>query len=290
MPKVHILLPVHNRKQITLKFIALLKQQTYSHFQLILIDDGSTDGTSKAIKIEMPSAVVIRGAGDWWWAGGLQQGINWLKANQVDYEDIILMINDDVIIEPNFIETGIKLLETKQRMLLQAQAVGLPSASKVDFGVKADLRKLTFDLASNPNEVNCLSTMGLFLRYKDILEIGDFYPKFLPHYLSDYEYTIRAYKKKFYLCSSSELKIWYNEETTGYRHFKQLNFFHFLSEYLSNRSATNPFSWSAFAVLTSPKPMVPIILLEIWKGAVLTIVKRFLAIIYWNIAKNFKSN
>lgn len=62
-------------------------------------------------------------------------------------------------------------------------------------GVYADLKKLTFRQAKTKDEINCLSTRGLFLRVKDFKKIGGFYPKLLPHYLSDYEFTIRAYKK-----------------------------------------------------------------------------------------------
>ncbi|MFN6069271.1 MAG: hypothetical protein ACK45T_19365 [Pseudanabaena sp.] len=45
---------------------------------------------------------IITGLGHWWWAGGLQQGINWLKTNSPNAEDVVLMIKNDVTIKPDF--------------------------------------------------------------------------------------------------------------------------------------------------------------------------------------------
>ena len=70
--KIYILLPVHNRKEITRGFVECLKAQTFQDYRLVLIDDGSNDGTADMVKESIPSVTVLRGIGDWWWAGSLQ--------------------------------------------------------------------------------------------------------------------------------------------------------------------------------------------------------------------------
>ena len=45
---VYILLPVHNRRAITVRMAEALRGQTRQDFQLVLVDDGSTDGTADA--------------------------------------------------------------------------------------------------------------------------------------------------------------------------------------------------------------------------------------------------
>jgi GT2 family glycosyltransferase len=284
MNTVYVLLPVYNRREITLKFVSYLQQQSYQDYKLILIDDGSTDGTEEAVKQQLPSVVVLKGKGHWWWAGGLQQGINWLKSNVKNLDDIVLMINDDTQFTECFFETALEVLKDKKNCFLLAQCFSMQTGACVDVGVHADLKALSFTQASFPEEVNCLSTMGLFSRLENILKVGDFYPLFLPHYLSDYEYTIRAHRKGFKLYTSSELRLWMNEETTGPRHFKELNFSLFLKRYFSKKSAVNPLYWSTFVILAVPKLWVPYHLSKIWLGAVVTIIKRFLYICLWNIA------
>ena len=47
---IYILLPVHNRVEITTRFCECLLLQSYANYKLILIDDGSTDGTADVVK------------------------------------------------------------------------------------------------------------------------------------------------------------------------------------------------------------------------------------------------
>lgn len=120
-------------------------------------------------------------------------------------------------------------------------------------GVYADL-KINFRQAKTKDEINCLSTRGLFLRVKDFKKIGGFYPKLLPHYLSDYEFTIRAYKKKFNLITDDRLKLFVDEETTGYHKLKYNGIKDYYLKYFSNKNPSNPFHWLAFVYLAVPYP------------------------------------
>jgi glycosyltransferase involved in cell wall biosynthesis len=64
--KIFILLPVYNRKDMTEKFIRCLKAQTYQNYHLVLIDDGSTDGTEEMVCSYIQDPTMIRGKGNWW--------------------------------------------------------------------------------------------------------------------------------------------------------------------------------------------------------------------------------
>ncbi|HUK05974.1 MAG TPA: glycosyltransferase, partial [Burkholderiales bacterium] len=44
---LYVLAPVHNRRALTERFIGCLKAQTDRDYRLVLIDDGSTDGTAQ---------------------------------------------------------------------------------------------------------------------------------------------------------------------------------------------------------------------------------------------------
>ena len=122
--KVYLLLPVHNRKKITEKFIDCLSAQTYQNFHLILIDDGSIDGTELMVRKHVQSLTTIRGKGDWWWAGSLQQGYLWLKKQKVSPSDLVLIINDDTYFENNFLEIGVNLFNKLERAMILAQCYG----------------------------------------------------------------------------------------------------------------------------------------------------------------------
>ncbi len=63
-PRIYIILPVHNRIETTHRFIKCLKRQTYTKFHLILVDDGSTDGTEEYVRTELHDVTVIKGNGN----------------------------------------------------------------------------------------------------------------------------------------------------------------------------------------------------------------------------------
>jgi len=45
LPLVSIIIPVLNRKELMKETIQSVQKQTYSNWELCIIDDGSTDGT-----------------------------------------------------------------------------------------------------------------------------------------------------------------------------------------------------------------------------------------------------
>jgi GT2 family glycosyltransferase len=277
MPKVYILLPVHNRKEITRGFVECLAAQTFSDYHLVLIDDGSTDGTAEMVQARIPSTTVLRGSGDWWWAGSLQQGLHWLKKSGAEDGAVVLFINDDVHFAPDYLDRAVRLMADKSRTLVLSRFRKPDTGEVQETGVTANFRRLTFTIAVSADHINCLSTRGLFAHCGDIRAIGGFYPRMLPHYLSDYEYTIRAYRKGFKCETSADLLIEPNTEATGYREMREASFVVFLRKYCSKKSAANPAYWSSFIVLASEPVWLLPNLLRVWIRAGKTVVKALIS-------------
>lgn len=270
--KIYILLPVHNRREITRRFVECLKEQTYQNYHLVLIDDGSTDETEELVLGLIKSVTVIKGQGDWWWAGSLQQGYRWLKSEKIPLSDMVLIINDDTEFDTDFLENGIALLKKQEKTLLLAQCYNKQTQQLINAGVHVDWRKLMFKQAVIPEQINCLSTRGLFLRVSDFFEIGGFYPRLLPHYLSDYEFTIRAQRRGMKLITDPLLRLRLDEDATGYHQFQDEPFIDFLKKYFSKKSAANPLYWTAFIALASPWRWKFSNLLRVWIEAIYKVV------------------
>ncbi len=98
----------HNRRDKTLTALADLIGQKLSDgdiLQILVVDDGGTDGTSEAIRDRFPEARVIAGSGDLFWAGGMRFGFSQLDMSQYD---ALLVFNDDVRLKPGAVRTLIE--------------------------------------------------------------------------------------------------------------------------------------------------------------------------------------
>lgn len=218
----------------------------------MLIDDGSTDGTADMVSSEIRNSSVIRGDGNMWWAGSLQEGFDWLVARNVPDDDIVLIINDDSVIEPDFLSLGVDILTESGDVLLLPQAFCRESGKLIDCGITVDWRRLKFGPPASSDRINCLSTRGLFLRMGTFRKIGGFHPRLLPHYLSDYEFTIRAHRKGCRLVCDPRLKLWMDEGTTGYHSINGEPFHEFARKFFSKKCAMNPVYWVTFVALACP--------------------------------------
>ena len=239
-------------------------KQSYKNFEILLIDDGSSDGTADAVKSLLPATTVITGPGNWWWAGSLQQGYDWLRAQRPALDELVLIANDDTTFGEEFLEEAVRYLACKSRTLLLAQPRSHHTGKVIESRIHLDWDNLSFESTSDPGMVNCLSTRGLFLRIRDLYEIGGFHPKLLPHYFSDFEYTYRAHKLGMTLVSTPEVNLVMDEKSTGIREARAESSIERLKMLLQVRASGNPFYFSAFVMLACPASQVVRNLLRVW--------------------------
>lgn len=252
---IHILLPVHNRASLTCAFVESLRQQTFSEFHLVLVDDGCTDGTAERVRALLPDGrlTVLTGTGTWWWAGSLERAYRHLSSLNPSHGDLVLITNDDVTIQPDFLQQAVAAHERAGGGLVLAQLWLTDREMAVESGVAADLHRLEFPIARKPGDINCLSTRGLVLNWGTMKAIGGFHPRLLPHYLSDYEYTLRAHRKGLPCITDPAFHLSAHPETTGYHEIDPaLPVLPYLCRLFSTKSAQNPLHWSAFVALTCP--------------------------------------
>lgn len=266
-PRVFVLLPVHNRREITRKFINCLAAQTYPKVQLVLIDDGSNDGTAEMVKEVIADARIIKGNGKWWWSGCMQAAYRWLHDHGPAPEDLVLLVNDDITFESDFIANAVKTLEEIPQSLLGAQLRDPLTGDVRESGVHADLRRFEFHIAESPRQINCLPTRALLLRWVDMRRIGGFHPHMLPHYWADYEYTIRATNLGLRCVTHRAVFVTADLDATGDRDLDSLVGWHLVSRLFSIKTPLNPVYRTSFAILASSGMWKIINVLNIWGRA-----------------------
>jgi GT2 family glycosyltransferase len=101
--KIGAVIPTFNRAASLRTILTCL--QTQSHTTSIttipiIVVDGSTDGTLEMLATEFPTAVIVRGDGNWWYTRSINEGIK--KARELDC-NYILTLNDDLTFSADYI-------------------------------------------------------------------------------------------------------------------------------------------------------------------------------------------
>jgi GT2 family glycosyltransferase len=263
---LHIVVPVHNRAAVTERLAAALARQTMSQFRLLLIDDGCTDDTVSRVLARLGAQCVrvLRGNGDLWWAGALQLAYEQLCAEVLDEGDAVLILNDDVEVDDDFLQQGLTVLAESPGACIQA--IGLDTATgTADRGAVVDLARLHFRAARSGEAPNCLSTRGLLMSARSFTRSGGLRPRWLPHYLSDYEFTLRLRRQGRPLIVDERFRARVHFELTGLDVPDLSSPRALWQQAFSNRAKFNPKHWSAFVVMACPSYMMPLHLLGIWK-------------------------
>ncbi len=250
---IHVVTAAHNRCKITEKFVASLCRQTYKDIHLIFVDDGSTDGTSQMVMDHLPESTIIRGDGNLWWAGALQKAYEWVREHAAD-EDGVLITNDDTEYPSDYIEKGIGLLEKYPGTMIAGCGYGMRECRHLDGIFNHSFRDGTGYLLPPDSEGNCASTRSLFLTVEIWKKTGGMHPKLLPQYFSDFEFTIRAWRKGVKIRCSSELTYSFDEGATGDNQYEGLT----TRKLFGKRSGCNPVYRLAFICLSTPPRYLPV--------------------------------
>jgi GT2 family glycosyltransferase len=222
--------------------------------------------------VAYPAVEVIRGPGTWWWAGCLQHGIEWLAGHGVSDSDVVLIANDDTTFDTDYIERAVAYLATHKRSLLLSRSRDPATGEVHETGVHADFLRFRFATARGSQEINCLASRGLFLRWADIRQVGGFHTRLLPHYWSDLEYTRRAYRRGLACTTDASVCLVASPEATGHHYLNHLTGFAFVRRLFSVKTPTNPVYASSFVLLAAPLLLILPALLRVWLVAAAKII------------------
>ncbi|MFK7846880.1 MAG: glycosyltransferase family 2 protein [Rhodothermales bacterium] len=135
--RIAAILASHNRKDLTMQCLSALFTQRSDQLDIraFLLDDGSTDGTSEAVKASFPEAEVIKGDGSYFWNEGMRTAFAAALSSGADY---YLWLNDDTNLAPDavmrLVETHQKLQESNNSRSIVVGSVKDPVSSKLTYG------------------------------------------------------------------------------------------------------------------------------------------------------------
>ena len=231
---IYVLIPVHNRLKLTKNCVnSLLKQKNCEKIKIVIVDDGSTDGTSDYFKKNFPKIDILQGTGNLYWGGAINYGIDYIKKKS-KINDWLLIVNNDTVLTSNSISNLIESsIINNKKVLVGALTVNLKdkktviksgSIVKSWFFNKTEHVYDGLNINSIKNKkklikVDYLTGRCLLHPLNVFKHLGNYDSKNFRHYGADDDFTFRA--KKFgyecLICSSSIVYL----ETEDNKKFKK---------------------------------------------------------------------
>jgi GT2 family glycosyltransferase len=271
--RIFVVIPVHNRVDYTRECLEDLQIQTHPQTTVVVVDDGSTDGTTQMIRLSFPDVVVVPGDGNLWWTGATNAGVRWCL-ERADGDDYVLTLNNDTRLGPEFLATILWSAKEAQDALIGSVAVdSRDGATIVDGGVevswwtasyRAVHRGETIDAARGEIDGNYVAAdvlpgRGTLIPVGVFRSIGLFNEQLLPHYGADYEFARRAVRHGYRVLVDYRSVLISEVRATGMRaDLRPLSASEFIGLFTSRRSASSlRYRWN-YARLCCPPPAIPL--------------------------------
>lgn len=244
--KVAIIIPIFNKIKYTLKCIDSIKNNNYNNYQIIIVDDGSTDNSKDILLNKYGDVKVLDGDGNLWWGGSVNLGIKYALKNNFDY---VLLLNNDNIVDNNFLINLLDLASKNKKLIVGSVVLYNNSNIIKSSGVKINWLKGKFNLVDRNQkynkkykcksffEVDTLGGQGVLIPIQVFKEIGMIDNKNFPQYTGDTDFYLKAKKNDFKIVIQPKSIVWDDVSSTGLIKInRRLSFINFLKSFNSIKS------------------------------------------------------
>jgi len=213
IPKVSIIVLNWNNFEDTKECLESLGKISYPNYEIIIVDNGSIDSSTRRIQKEFPQYIYIYNDSNLGFTGGNNVGMKYAVKTGADY---IFWINNDMIVDKAFLEPLVQAMGSEETGLVGPATFYYDQREKIysagEYLNSLKTRTKKYKTAGKFRQVDSLG--GAFLIKKEVIDkIGYFYePYFLN--LEETDYCFQARKAGFKIFCEPKSRIWHKVGAT----------------------------------------------------------------------------
>jgi hypothetical protein len=269
VPMVSLVIVTSNNKRILTECLYSVNSVEYSNLEVIVVDNGSSDGTSSLISEKFPRVRIIRSERNLGYAAGNNLGIRNARGSY------IILLNDDTMVEPQFITRLVEAMEIEPRAALGSCKIYGMKGKRLQYA-GGFIGNMGYPLMrgfgeedkgqyNNVTEVEWASGACMIIRRKLLDEIGYLDDSFYFYY-EDTDLSFRARKAGYKVIYIPTAVIRHQGAATTRRHwrykvFGNRNHIKFLLRHFGSAYTARAIAWDLWNISPYRAPYLLIALL-----------------------------
>ncbi|TCV87593.1 hypothetical protein EDE11_10294 [Methylomonas methanica] len=221
-PKVTVIILNWNGKQDTLQCLESVKQLKYSNFEIILVDNDSTDDSVDAISEQYSDIIILNTGKNLGYAGGNNAGIRYALKRGTDF---IFLLNNDAFVSEDLLHaltTGAEKLPPKSILGAKIYFYDKPNTLWFNGGrwkkETNSFEHIGYNLLDSTEfnhqiEVDYISGCALFARAESFNDIGLLDENFFLYY-EETDWCYRARARGYKCVLIPEAKVWHKASSS----------------------------------------------------------------------------
>ncbi len=224
-PLVHFVILNWNQPELTAACLDSLSRQEYRNFQIVLVDNGSSDASVAFFRERYPGVILIEQHPNIGYSPGNNLGIAYALSQETDY---IFLLNNDTEVHPQMLSMLMDVAESDSRVGAVGPTMYYHDPANViwagenhidwpgarllrsHFG-ELDHGDLTKERAPRP--VDCIDTCAILIKRRVFEKVGLFNADYFINY-DDLDLNLRIARAGFSMLYVPQAKMWHKVSAT----------------------------------------------------------------------------
>jgi GT2 family glycosyltransferase len=275
--RISVIVLTYNQREVTLRCLASLAEVGEPSFQVLVWDNGSSDGTAPAVRARYPEVLVHEHPGNLGVGSGRNAAANLARRQFAPTH--LLFLDNDIIVAPGFVrqllvpfreDPMLGQTQAKLRFLNDPARLNDGGGCRIEWwwGRTVPVGFGEIDRGQRDRRAPCVACGGAMMTRADLFErLGGFDPLFDPFGPEDLDFSLRL-QRAGYRALYVPTAVGYHEVShtfgSGYtEEYARTKSRHWLRLMRRHASASD---WAGFLLLGAPRALVRMALREARRG------------------------